>query len=249
MKTLKQIPFLLFIVLLAGCSTPLKYIDRNIKPAEFAQNNKAIVIMKVFNAEETLLSIKQTHCPYPNCLPGHIYFSIARVDEDYYSKQPHLYLSEKVNKTNFPAVDLTDYTKDEPYEMFMIDPGTYVIEKLITYSPSNSARYIRYAGRGVVASQKDQKDVLFAVWGYFTVKAGEVVYLGDIYYQMSKYYNQTDCIRQPKGTIVNRYANAIKEFKANYPALASYPIQNRPLWRGVIELSKIRTMSSVKKAS
>lgn len=136
---------------LMGCGGGLKYLSHKVNEQAFCNNNKAIVITKVYGRHKPLIGHESEYRSA---------YSFAKLDSNY----PNIKTRERYRVNEAPLIW-------PDYEVLMLDPGEYVVEELC-YNFGDTNYYS--SAEGYIP---DSQHVIYA---RFTVKPNEVVYLGNL---------------------------------------------------------------------
>lgn len=195
LKAILTIPALccVFMILsLFGCSEGIKYKKATIKPNEFTCSNKAIVITRIGHRYKGLLSKGEVLANY----------DFAKANLEYTSlKTRHAY-----------HVEAPFFQSRSDYNFLMIDPGTYVLEN-VSFELGNATFFSKDDG-----INPGTEHFLF---GGFTVKPGEILYIGNINIGLE------DKPEIPDVQVIDNYEQGVEAFRNKYPKFSLYPVNKR----------------------
>lgn len=216
------------MLLSSGCGTPIKYASSTMNETEVLNHQKAVAIVRVRHAERGYSDPEECHIPEYHSRRMH--FTLSRVDDDYPNEETRLsYRSKPWVKHSMPILEFFDPLEKQAYDAFMLKPGLYVIEELF-YPGRDQYDFMYYT---MADGFKNLRGHLIAPYGWFRVKPGDIVYLGDIYYKMADMNLLAEQIKfqrnvHPTGgliTVFDEYEKAVQYFKNKYPQLSNKPIK------------------------
>lgn len=186
---------LLLLTTLTGCFGR-HYADAKVKELQFVQGNKAIIITRAAHSYKGLIFNGEVDAAY----------EFAKADSNYpdlktrYSYRP-------------PSGDMQLFgLGGKQYDFLMVDPGTYVLEN-ISYTMGDTKYFSILDGLNPGTEH--------FTYGGFTVKAGEIVYLGNMDIDLNV-RNNTSHI-----TTGDDYDNAVKAFLKKHPEFSTHPIRKK----------------------
>lgn len=183
---------MIILLPLVGCGG-ITYKSPAVRPQELHSGQKAIVITKASHKYKGFILSGEVPVGY----------RIARADTNY---------PELKTRHAYRSVDATSFTVwKQPYSIFMVEPGTYVVED-ISYAVGDTT----YSSTLDGLNPGDER----FIYGGFSVKPGEIVYLGDLDINLRDQ-------KQVKIGVVDNYDEAVKMFHKKHPDLASKPVNKK----------------------
>lgn len=201
-KTVLKVCVSVPLMLIVCACGGIKYSSHKVKLDQFQEGKKAIII--------TSLSSKYKGWILNGTTP--VDYTFSRADQNY----------STLNTRHAYRINNAGFIPNTRYNVLMIDPGIYVLES-VTYALGNATYETTMEG----LNPGNEK----FVYGGFKVDSGQIVYLGDIDFNM-----HTDKRNRVDVTITDNYEKAKQFLNKKYPELSSTPTK-KDLLRQVVYYS------------
>ena len=193
---------LILFVFLAGCASgPQKHTP---KLELLEQHKTALILAKGSYFQKNLIASNDNPITY----------EFARLDDHYMDKKSRFFYQSKVDLVKQLKNTISS---DQGYDVFMVEPGTYVLENMRAH-----------IGNAIITTKFNGINFNNQVtYGAFTVKAGELLYVGDFQFKFDGDQKKYVLL------VTDHSDSAVNYLKEHYPEYENLPLKTRLLTKTI----------------